>query len=204
MKCWKYANCNIFLSFVPKKCLTPKLLTPIYFIGLLNFEVDRFKTSPEYLHHGKITDIKTKEVMYDNLNMIYVEIPKLKKSEEELSNHLEWWLYVFQNLNRLQAIPETLKGDVIEGAFERAEFLKLPKAEQDKYHKNLKVYRDLMNSLETAKKEGIEEGIEKGIEQGIQQRSLEIAKSLLNILDNETIALKTGLMLEEVETLRRV
>jgi multidrug efflux pump subunit AcrB len=25
MKCWKYANCNIFLSFVPKKCLTPKL-----------------------------------------------------------------------------------------------------------------------------------------------------------------------------------
>ena len=184
-------------------------LTPIYFIGLLNFEVDRFKTSPEYLHHGKITDIKTKEVMYDNLNMIYVEIPKLKKSEEELSNHLEWWLYVFQNLNRLQAIPETLKGDVIEGAFERAEFLKLPKAEQDKYHKNLKVYRDLMNSLETAKKEGIEEGIEQGIEKGIEQEKqeskkkiLEIAKSLLDILDNETIALKTGLTLAEVEGLR--
>jgi predicted transposase/invertase (TIGR01784 family) len=51
-----------------------------------------------------------------------------------------------------------------------------------------------MNSLETAKKEGIEEGI--------QQRSLEIAKSLLDILDNETIALKTGLTLAEVEGLR--
>ena len=139
--------------------------------------------------------------MYDNLNMIYVEIPKLKKSEEELSNHLEWWLYVFQNLNRLQAIPETLKGDVIERAFERAEFLKLPKAEQDKYHKNLKVYRDLMNSLETAKKEGIEEGIEQE-KQESKKKILEIAKSLLDILDNETIALKTGLMLEEVEGLR--
>ena len=32
----------------------------------------------------------------------------------------------------------------IEKAFERAEFLKLPKDEQNKYHKNLKVYRDLI------------------------------------------------------------
>jgi len=76
-------------------------LTPIYFIGLLNFEVDKFKDSIEYLHHGKITDVKTKEVMYDNLNMLYVEIPKLKKERKELSNHLEWWLYTFQNLNQL-------------------------------------------------------------------------------------------------------
>ena len=109
-------------------------LTPIYFIGLLNFTIDRFKHSKEFLHHGKITDIKTKEIMYDNLNMIYIEIPKLKKNKEELSNHLEWWLYVLQNLNRLQDIPQKLKGDVIEKAFEKAEFINLPKVEQDKYH----------------------------------------------------------------------
>ena len=169
-------------------------LTPIYFIGLLNFEVERFKTSEAFLHHGKITDIKTKEIMYDNLNMIYVEIPKLKKEKEELNSHLEWWLYVFQNLSRLQEIPQALKGDVIEKAFEKAEFLKLPKAEQDKYHKNLKVYRDLVNSFDTARKEGFEEGIE--------QRSLEIAKNLLDVLDNETIALKTGLSIEEIEALK--
>ena len=57
-------------------------LKPTYFIGLLNFEVDKFKDSEEYLHHGKITNIKSKEVMYDNLNMIYVEIPKLKKKKK--------------------------------------------------------------------------------------------------------------------------
>ena len=51
--------------------------------------------------------------MYDNLNMIYVEIPKLQKEKEELSNHLEWWLYVFQNLSRLQDVPQKLKGDII-------------------------------------------------------------------------------------------
>ena len=173
-------------------------LTPIYFIGLLNFEVATFKHRPHYLHHGKITDIYSKDVMYNNLNMIYVEIPKLRKDKGELSTHLEWWIYVFQNLNQLQDIPEALKGDVIEKAFERAEFIKLPKLERDKYHKNLKVYRDLINSLDTA----FNQGVEKGIQKGIEQEKLELAKKLLDILDNETIALKTGLAVEVIESLR--
>lgn len=181
-------------------------LTPIYFIGLLNFEVARFKNNPEFLHHGKIIDIRSKEIMYDKLNMIYVEIPKLKKEKEELNSHLEWWLYVFKNLNRLSDIPKKLRGDVIERVFEKAEFIKLPKAEQKKYYQNLKVYRDLVNSFDTAYKEGIElglkQGIEKGIEKGIEQEKIELAKNLLDILDIETIALKTGLSIEKVKSLK--
>ena len=182
-------------------------LTPVYFIGLLNFEVNRFKDSKEYLHYGKIMDIKSKEVMYDKLNMIYVEIPKLKKKKEELSTHLEWWLYVFQNLNRLQDIPKSLKGDVIEKAFEKAEFINLPQGEQDKYHKNLKVYRDLFNSFNTADKvghtRGKKEGIIEGIEQGKFKEKLEIAKNLLLAkMSIEFIVNTTGLSVEEIEELR--
>lgn len=166
-------------------------LTPIYFIGLLNFEVSKFKDSLEYLHHGKITNIRSKEVMYDNLNMIYIEIPKLKKEKEELSNHLEWWLYTFQHLNQLQDVPQQFKGDIIEKAFERAEFIKLPKVEQDKYHRNLKVYRDLINSLDTA------------FSEGEKHKSLEIVKkSLAQKLDIQTISLITGLTIEEIEGLK--
>lgn len=173
-------------------------LTPIYFIGLLNFEVNKFKETTNYLHHGKITDIYSKDVMYENLNMIYVEIPKLKKTKEELSSHLEWWLYTFQNLNQLQEVPPRLKGDVIEKAFEKAEFINLPKAEQDKYHKNLKTYRDLVNSLDTAH----EEGIIKGKVEGKIEGKIEIAKNLLDILDIETIALKTGLSIDKIRRLK--
>jgi len=175
-------------------------LTPIYFIGLLNFEVSRFKTSPEFLHHGKITDIKTKEVMYDNLNMIYVEIPKLKKEKKDLNTHLEWWLYVFQNLSQLQEIPPKLKGDVIERVFEKAEFINLPKVEQDKYHKNLKVYRDLINSIDTA----FSEGEKKGKVQGEKSKAIKIAKkSLAKGMDIDTIAEITELSVEEIKILKR-
>ena len=89
------------------------------------------------------TDFGFKKIFGDE----YVEIPKLKKTKEELSNHLEWWLYTFQNLNQLQEIPKRLKGDIIERVFDKAEFINLPKEEQEKYHKNLKIYRDLINSM---------------------------------------------------------
>ena len=178
-------------------------LTPIYFIGLLNFEISKFQNKPNYLHHGKITDIKTKEVMYENLNMIYVEIPKLKKSKEELSNHLEWWLYTLQNLNQLQEVPPRLKGDVIEKAFEKAEFINLPKEEQDKYHKNLKVYRDLINSVDTAHAKGKVEGKREGKIEGKREEKIEIAKkSLSENIDVETIALITGLSNKDIEALK--
>ncbi|MEA2028261.1 MAG: Rpn family recombination-promoting nuclease/putative transposase [Campylobacterota bacterium] len=181
-------------------------LTPVYFIGLLNFEIDRFKNKSEYLHHGKIVDIHTNEVMYDKLNMIYLEIPKLKKTKEELSNHLEWWIYVFQNLHMMTDIPKELNSDVIKNTFERAEFASMSKSEQENYHKNLKVYRDLVNSLDFAIKEGLrlgrEEGKQEGREEGEKKKSIEIAKNLLDVLDSQTIALKTGLSIEEIERLR--
>ena len=39
-------------------------------------------------------------------------------------------------------------------------------------------------------------------EQAKKEKAIEIAKNLLDVLDNETIALKTGLSIEEVKELR--
>lgn len=185
-------------------------LKPIYFVGLLNFEIDIFKNTAEYLHHSKIIDIYTNEIISDALNIVYLEIPKFKKTKEELSNHLEWWIYVFQNLHKMNDIPNELQNDIIKNAFDKAEFASMPKNQQENYHKNLKVYRDLVNSFDFALKSGHEEGLKKGLEQGLEEgikqgldkRSIEIAKNLLDILDNETIAIKTGLSIQEIENLR--
>jgi len=194
-------------------------LKPVYFIGLLNFEIDRFKDKKEYLHHGKITDIYTQEVMYDKLNMIYLEIPKLKKTKEELTSHLEWWMYIFQNLHTMTDIPSEIKNDIIKNTFEKAEFASMPKGEQEKYHKNLKVYRDLMNSFDFAIKEGLEMGLEMGMkkgkemgiekgreegrEEGKREEKKEIVKALIiQGVETQTIASATGLGVDEIDGLR--
>ncbi|MBW6411874.1 hypothetical protein [Clostridium weizhouense] len=43
---------------------------------------------------------------------------------------------------------------------------------------------------------------QKGEEKGIQKGKIEIAKNLLDVLDDETISLKTGLSIDEIKKLR--
>ena len=52
------------------------------------------------------------------------------------------------------------------------------------------------------KQEGKEDGRQEGKEQGREEEKIKIAKKLLDVLENETIALKTGLTVEFIESLR--
>ena len=60
----------------------------------------------------------------------------------------------------------------------------------------------LKKEFERGFKQGFEEGLKQAIEKARKQRDIEIAKNLLDILDDETIALKTGLDIEEVRRIR--
>ncbi len=48
-----------------------------------------------------------------------------------------------------------------------------------------------------------EESFSNGFSNGGKNKSIEIAKNLLDILDNEMVSLKTGLPIEQVEKLRQ-
>ena len=135
-------------------------------------------------------------------------MPKFRKQEKELASHLDYWLYYLKNLAYTENIPKVLQEDeVIKDAFDIAEFLALDKDEQFAYQQDLKTKLDNKNVMdyakEMAKKEGRKEGIEKGIKEGIKEgrkeRDKEIAKNLLDILDIETIALKTGLSIDDIK-----
>ena len=53
--------------------------------------------------------------------------------------------------------------------------------------------------MEEGIEKGIKKGMEKGIEKGKREEKIQIAKSLLDVLDIETISVKTGLSIEEIE-----
>ena len=77
------------------------------------------------------------------------------------------------------------------------------KVSQVKQDKRLEVeYMTLLEIKERELQKGIKIGIEQGIEQGKEEEKVEIAQNLLDVLDDETIALKTGLTIEEVRRLR--
>ena len=67
-------------------------------------------------------------------------------------------------------------------------------------------YRDIKNSIDTAKeegrKEGREEGRKEGREEGVAKEKLATAKRLLGMgLTQEQVAKGTGLSIEEIERL---
>jgi predicted transposase/invertase (TIGR01784 family) len=47
-----------------------------------------------------------------------------------------------------------------------------------------------------------EEGREEGLALGMREKALEIARQLLNVLDNQTISQTTGLSVEDIQNLR--
>jgi predicted transposase/invertase (TIGR01784 family) len=179
-----------------------------------------------YLTKVKLCDVESKEVFYNKLTYYYLEMPKFTKKESELSNHLEYWLYMLNNISSLEELPKKFEEDkLLNRAFDISEFLALDKDRQFAYQQDLKTRLDYKNVMDYAKEEGlkeglkegikkgIEEGIEQGInkglkqgidrgrEEGIKQEKIEIAKNLLDILDVDTIALKTGLTIDEINTL---
>ena len=70
-----------------------------------------------------------------------------------------------------------------------AEITKFTKKELREYEDSLKAYRDIKNSLDTAREQGFEKGHEKGRAEGLaegrDERSIEIAREML--ADGESV-----------------
>ena len=67
------------------------------------------------------------------------------------------------------------------------------------YETSKMAYRDIKNSVDTAKREGIAEGMELGME----KRSREIARKMLEKgIDEETVKDMTGLSMEQILQLK--
>ena len=196
-------------------------LKAVYTIGILDFVFDEDKDDEEYFHHTvKLMDVKTKEVFYDKLTYIYLEMPKFKKTEAELVTLFDKWLFALKNLPRLLERPAALQERIFKKFFDVAEVAALPKEEYAKYLESEKVYYDLDGAFRTAdnkgysrglergkkegKKEGLKEGMAKGMEQGMargrEETNLENARRMkAKGIAPQDIADITGIAIETIK-----
>ena len=172
-------------------------LKKVYMIAILDFVFDEDEADTDKFRYDiKLTDIETKKVFYDKLMFIYLEMPKFKKTVDELETRFDKWLFVLKNLHKLDRIPDKLREKIFLKLFETAEIAKFTPQEYQQYEDSLKYYRDLKNSLDNAREEGREEGRE--------ERNIEIAKEMLNKgFDISTISEITGLSRDEIEKLKK-
>ena len=132
-----------------------------------------------------------------------------------------------KNIKRMKQVEEryiSLLTDFgFDRLFEEAEIAKFTPQEMREYETSKMAYRDIKNSVDTAKREGIAEGMEKGMkermelgmakgkqeglaegmEKGMNQRSLDIARNMLaDGVDLNLIMKYSGLTQEQIEKLK--
>ena len=96
-----------------------------------------------------------------------------------------------------------------------AEIAKFTPQEIQEYEASKKAYRDIKNSIDTAKQEGkqeglaegmelgMEKGMKKGMEKGMNQKALDIARKMLSKgMEDATIMEITGLTREQLMQLK--
>ena len=79
------------------------------------------------------------------------------------------WLYALKNLYKLTQRPKALCDKVFDRLFEEAEIARFTPQEQREYEASKMAYRDIKNSIDTAKREGKEEGLVEGMEKGLAE-----------------------------------
>ena len=175
---------SLFYSTFPIREQAPKgsdwdfNLDNVYTVALLNFDMkDDAFAADELNHHVQLCDTATKKVFYDKLEFIYIEIAKFDKSLDELETLYDKWLFVLKNLYKLENRPKALLDKVFDRLFEESEIARFTKQELHEYEDSKKAYRDIKNSIDTAKRDGIAEGIELGKELG-KAEGIELGKEL--------------------------
>ena len=173
-------------------------LSAVYTVGVLDFIFNDHKDDPTIMH---IVELKNQncEVFYDKLKFIYLELPKFKKTIDQLENHFDKWLFLLKHLYELNDRPEVLQEGIFSRLFEVAEIAQFSRAEQEGYENSLKYYRDLKNVVDTSREEGREEG--RG--EGREEREREMVVSLLQEnVSIDLISRTTGLSIVTIQQIQ--
>ncbi|MCI7400806.1 MAG: Rpn family recombination-promoting nuclease/putative transposase [Prevotella sp.] len=187
---------TIYYSTFPIREQAPKgewdfKLNPVYTVALVNYDMkEKAFDQQEISHQVQLCDTATKQVFYDKLEFIYVEVTKFNKTENELVTLYDKWVYALKNLAKLTDRPAALRDKIFDRLFQVAEIAKFTPTELREYEDSLKAYRDLKNSLDTAEEKG-----------EAKEKKSTIKRLLASGISVDIIAIATGLTHDEVKVL---
>ncbi|MDW8210201.1 MAG: Rpn family recombination-promoting nuclease/putative transposase, partial [Cytophagales bacterium] len=91
----------------------------------------------------------------------------------ELESLEEKWYYLLRHLSEWEERPKEMGDSVFDKLFSLAELSLLSRQERELYEDSLKYYRDVKNTIDTAREEGFNEGRAEGLREGMERGRLE-------------------------------
>lgn len=182
------------------------LLKSVYSLNLVN---DIFEPQlPEYYHYFKLVHEEHTEKVIDGLHLVFVELPKFTPhSMSEKKMQVLWLRYLTEINDGTEKIPQELLDNAETGkaisVLETSSYNDAQLASYDKFWDTISIEKTLYNSGERkGREEGLMEGEAVGMEKGRAEEKRKIASGMKQAgIPLETIAIITGLPLEEVKSI---
>jgi len=178
-------------------------LDPVYTIGILDFVFDEDKNDENLLHIVELKD-QNCQVFYEKLKFIYLELPKFKKTIDQLNDHFDKWMFLLKHLPDLEEPPLPLQENIFMQLFEVARITNFSPLEREAYESSLKYYRDMNGVIETAREEGKAQGIQEGMQEGKRSLLLKQLSRKLGTIPDESKVLLPPLGQEQLDALSEV
>ena len=157
-----------------------KKLKPVYFIGILEFEIG--KQNKNYFTRHKVLDVETKEQIIQDVEFNFIELPKFDKSIDQLETAIDQWTYFIKNAENLTLIPESVKDEGLKEAYLEADKQSWTKLELEDYLRASIKERDEIGRIEFAEKKGKIEIAKKMMLKGVAKTDI---KDFTGLSDSE-------------------
>ena len=157
-------------------------------VGRMKFENSK---ENEKVDMGYILE---EQYVTDDLEMHFIELPKFRKKNPDISSKLDQWLWLICGEEEKIKMAKN-ENEKIKEAKSELEKLEMSPEDRELYELRLKAIRDEINIRESGYTDGMRDGEEKG--------KKEIAKNLLKQnIAIDIISQATGLTQEEIEKLK--
>jgi len=184
-------------------------INKVYIVCILNYVMD--KSYPAKYRWDVVRMERELKIPFsETLNEVYLEMPKFVLPLSECKSIYLKWLYVLNNIDIMERLPEELNNQIFKKLKSIVEIERMSANERLEYELSMAAERDMLGALDAKYEDGLEEGEvkgikkgrEEGIKEGIQKGREEIATNLKSLgMSLTDIAKATGLTIEEIEQL---
>jgi predicted transposase/invertase (TIGR01784 family) len=174
------------------------LLDPVIALTITDFEM--FSEMNQLISRFilKEKDFLIDYPIYD-IELVFVELPKFHKEVNDLETLADKWLYFLKCARQLDVVPESMNlVPEIKQAFAIANEVNLTPEQIEDMEMQEMFIHDQRNAI----KKALNQGRQEGLEEGKVAARIEMARKLLDVLDDVAISQASGLSLQEIAELR--
>ena len=172
-----------------KKAQSYESLEPIIALTITDFEM--FTDFRKVISYWNVREKETLLKYTDDIELIFVELPKFMKTEDELATITDKWIYFIKHAGELDFIPTTFVEPHLKEAFDIANTASLTEEELEFQFKRRDFIYLQRGALEKARQEG-----------EMSANILAAQKMLRDQLPLDLIIKYTGLTREQIEDVR--